>query len=57
LDIAPDLSGANLAGVSLVGTNLAKAKLTNCRIYGISAWNARLDGAEQQGLVIVLKDE
>jgi len=52
-----DLSGANLSGADLsraimVHTNLEKADLTGCRIYGISAWDLKLDGALQDQLVI-----
>jgi hypothetical protein len=37
----------------LVGTNLAEAVVTGCRIYGVSAWNVKLnEGTKQQGLVI-----
>ena len=42
-----DLSGANLRGANLsrailVETSLVDAILTDCRIYGISAWNVKL---------------
>jgi hypothetical protein len=37
----------------LVGTNLEDATLTDCRIYGISAWNVELsEGTKQQDLII-----
>ena len=38
-------------------TNFVEATLTNCRIYGISAWNVDLEGAKQDSLVITRKDE
>jgi hypothetical protein len=41
----------------LVETNFGKATLTNCRIYGISAWNVQLEGAKQDSLVITPKYE
>ena len=47
-----DLSGAMLIEASLIETNLTNAKLTNCNIYGISAWDLKLEGAEQSNLVI-----
>ena len=52
-----DLTGANLTeviftGAQLVETNLENANLTGCHIYGISAWNLRLEGAQQRDLVI-----
>lgn len=52
-----DLSRANLRGAQmessiLVNTCLAQANLTGARIYGVSAWNTRLEGAIQKDLVI-----
>lgn len=47
-----NLSGADLSEANLVGTNLEGANLTNCRVYGISAWNVNLEGAIQSNLVI-----
>jgi len=40
-----------------VGTDLTGADLTGCRIYGVSAWRLKLDGATQQNLVITDIDE
>jgi hypothetical protein len=37
---------------TLVNTNLEGANLTACSVYGISAWNLKLEGAIQKGLVI-----
>jgi hypothetical protein len=36
----------------LVETNLIDATLTDCRIFGISAWNVKLERTKQQGLII-----
>ena len=36
----------------MVGTDITEADLTGCRIYGVSAWNLKLEGAKQQNLVI-----
>jgi uncharacterized protein YjbI with pentapeptide repeats len=48
-----DLSGANLEGAVLLETNLIDATLTDCRIYGISAWNVKFSkDTKQQDLVI-----
>ena len=47
-----DLMGANLTNATLVNTNLTRSILTDCRIYGISAWSLKLEGAEQSNLVI-----
>jgi hypothetical protein len=52
-----DLSGAHLNGATLIESNLTNATLTDCRIYGISAWDLRLEGAEQSNLVITRDDE
>ena len=55
--IAADLSGANLREADLrcsvlVGTNLAGADLTDCWVYGISAWNLTISETIQQDLII-----
>ena len=47
-----DLSGSDLQSAALVDTNLTDADLTSCRIYGVSAWRLRLEGAKQQNLII-----
>jgi hypothetical protein len=47
-----NLSGATLSQAILVRTNLANATLKDCSIYGISAWDVQLDGAEQVNLTI-----
>ncbi len=50
--IKPDLSGANLASASLIQTIFEDANLEGCHIYGISAWDLKLDKAKQLNLVI-----
>jgi hypothetical protein len=60
--IRADLSGAvvceaNLFCSQLVDNDLTGADLTGCRIYGVSAWNLKLEGAKQQSLVITDGDE
>jgi uncharacterized protein YjbI with pentapeptide repeats len=52
-----DLIEASLQSAILIGTNFSRADLTDCRIYGLSAWNLKLDGAKQQNLVITRHDE
>jgi uncharacterized protein YjbI with pentapeptide repeats len=52
-----DLSGADLSEALLVHTNLSGAYLTGCRVYGVSAWNLKLDRAKQQNLVITDQNE
>jgi uncharacterized protein YjbI with pentapeptide repeats len=45
-----NLAGANLIESTLVETNLERATLEGCRIYGISAWGLKLEGAKQHNL-------
>jgi hypothetical protein len=53
----PDLAGADLRVTQLVCTDLRDADVTGCRIYGISAWDVKLERAKQQSLVISFGDE
>jgi hypothetical protein len=48
--------GANLMGATLIRTDLTKANLTGCFVYGLSAWDVRLDGTIQSNLVITPAD-
>ena len=41
----------------LVEANLQHASIANCSIYGISAWNLNLNGADQSNLTITRSDE
>jgi hypothetical protein len=52
-----NLSGASLRGAILLRTDLAGADLTSCRIYGVSAWNLKLEGVKQQDLIITPDNE
>jgi hypothetical protein len=57
-----DLSLANLSHAILnesilVRTNFTDATLTNCHIFGISAWGIELQGATQNNLVLTARDE
>lgn len=52
-----DLKGANLWCAQLSGTNLENANLSECSIYGISAWNLKLEGARQWNLIISRADQ
>ncbi|WP_420124895.1 pentapeptide repeat-containing protein [Longimicrobium sp.] len=50
-------SGANfrrafLTSVRLVESDLSDATISECHVYGISAWNLNLDRAKQDGLII-----
>jgi uncharacterized protein YjbI with pentapeptide repeats len=51
------LGGADLSGATLVDANLEGANLTACSVFGISAWNVRLEGATQSNLVITPSNE
>lgn len=51
------LINADLTRANLVETNFEKANLTGCRIYGISAWNLKLQGAIQSDLIITPMNE
>ncbi len=52
-----NLSSANLSGANVVRANLENANLTACRVFGISAWNVRVEGAIQSNLVITPQGE
>jgi hypothetical protein len=52
-----DLTNASLQRASLVETRLDRANLTECHIYGISAWNVKLEGAVQLNLHIAPSNE
>ena len=52
-----NLSEAVLQSSVLVETNFTGATLTRCFIYGISAWNVKLEGATQDSLVITPYNE
>lgn len=47
-----DLREADLKSAILVNTDLRDAILSNAHVYGISAWEVNLDGAEQRDLVV-----
>ena len=52
-----NLSEADLSRANLVGSKFTDANLTHCRIYGISAWDLQLDGAERKNLIITQDSE
>jgi uncharacterized protein YjbI with pentapeptide repeats len=52
-----NLSGANLISATLIQANFARADLTDCYVYGISAWKLNLEGANQSNLIISDYDE
>ena len=52
-----DLSGADVRRAVLVGTNLKKATLRDSSVYGVAAWDVRLDGSNQSSLIITSNGE
>jgi hypothetical protein len=46
------LHEANLQGTQLAKTDFTRAKLIGCKVYGMSAWDLKLDGAEQKDLIV-----
>jgi hypothetical protein len=55
--IGADLRGADLGFAILVDTDLTNANLTGSRVYGISAWRLKKDGAKQEDLIITESGE
>ena len=52
------LSGADLEAAVLVGANLENANLDGCRVYGISAWNVKVNKkTKQSDLIITQRNE
>jgi hypothetical protein len=51
------LAGADLRLALAVDVNLRHADLCGCQVYGISAWNAALDSADQRDLIITPPQE
>lgn len=52
-----DLRGATLRGSLLMNATLKRADISNCKVYGISAWDVDLTGATQRDLVFTPKGE
>jgi len=52
-----EMRGAHLNYARLVQTNLTGADLTGAFVYGIAAWNLKLENAVQFDLVITPRDE
>jgi len=56
--IRANLTKADLSNANLVKTNLENADLSGCHIYGISAWNLKVnEETKQSGLIITQDDE
>jgi hypothetical protein len=52
-----DLSGASLEGARLISTDLTGATIDSCRVYGMSAWDVKLDRTIQRELIVTSKGE
>jgi uncharacterized protein YjbI with pentapeptide repeats len=52
-----DLRGAELQRCVLVGTDLRGANISGAKVYGISAWDVKIEGTIQQDLIITPDDE
>jgi hypothetical protein len=48
-----NLSGANLSRALLVGANFQDADISSATVFGVSAWDLTLDGADQSRLVLL----
>ena len=46
------IRNADLTSAILIDTDFEQAEITNCMVYGISAWNINLKGADQKNLII-----
>lgn len=51
-----NLFKADLTSATLIETDLQNSTLDECLVYGISAWNNFLDGANQRNLIISKKN-
>lgn len=51
------LSGVNLNCTTLIETIFNKATLTDCSVYGCSAWNLKLEESTQYNLIVTNSDE
>lgn len=55
--IRADLSSADLQQANLVEADLTDAVMNDCGVYGVSAWNVKMEGAQQSNLVMTHSDE
>jgi uncharacterized protein YjbI with pentapeptide repeats len=51
--IGAKLIGADLTGARLIGTRLENVNLDGCRIYGVSAWNIKVNQETKQSDLII----
>jgi len=50
------LRGADFTSTTLIETNFEGAVLDDCLVYGVSAWNVKLEGARQRRLIVSKKN-
>ncbi|MEW5720757.1 MAG: pentapeptide repeat-containing protein, partial [Chloroflexota bacterium] len=55
--VGADLTKADLTFARLVDVEFQRANLTDCRVYGISAWDLHLEGTNQSNLIIAREDK
>ncbi len=48
-----NLTDSNLQGAHMIGTNLESANLSGCKIYGVSAWDVKLNEKTKQKDLII----
>jgi len=51
------LRGADLSRAILVGTDVSGADLTGCRVYGVAAWDLKVENTVQTNLIITQAGE
>ena len=52
-----NLEGANLQCAQMIRTNVMKSRMSECKIYGLSAWAISDEGSEQNNLLITNSSE
>ncbi len=52
-----DLRGSNLRYARIIESRVDKANFSNCRVYGLSAWDLSSSGAIESDLIITRADE
>ena len=52
-----DLRGANLCYARIIESRVENANFSNCRVYGMSAWDVSSSGAIESDLIITRADE
>jgi hypothetical protein len=52
-----NLSGADLGGAVFMKTDMQASNIEDCAVYGVSAWDVKLDHAAQRNLIITPPDQ